>query len=116
PYSQLSFPINAPAPAKRTRSTPDTLPTRRSSDLITFTASASGGTAPYQFKWWLWNGSAWNTVQDWSAGATFVWTPTVANPGYQILAWARSAAPAASVSGTQTPPAFPINAPAPAKL
>src|SRR5439155_516586 len=58
---------------------------------IRFTASTSGGTAPYQYKWWLWNGTAWSIVQDWSASATFVWTPTVANPSYQLIAWVRSA-------------------------
>ena len=26
---------------------------------LTLTATATGGTAPYQFKWWVWNGSAW---------------------------------------------------------
>ena len=75
---------------------------------ITFTASASGGTAPYQFKWWLWNGTAWNIVQDWSASATFVWTPTVANSGYQVIAWVRSAGNTADLFESYTPLAFPI--------
>src|SRR3989475_4306908 len=83
---------------------------------ITFTASASGGIAPYQYKWWLWNGTAWNIVQDWSGSATFVWTPTVANPNYQVIAWVRSAGNTADTFESYKPRAFSINPPAPATL
>src|SRR5205085_1662663 len=38
---------------------------------ITFTASASSGVSPYQYKWWIYNGSIWTMVQDWSSTATF---------------------------------------------
>ena len=58
---------------------------------ITFTATASGGTTPYQFKWWLWDGSAWRAVRDWGVANTFTWTPTVANSQYQVTVWARNA-------------------------
>src|SRR5215467_1189936 len=58
---------------------------------IIFTAAATGGTTPYQFKWWLWNGTAWTIVRDWGASANFAWTPAVANADYQIIAWVRSA-------------------------
>src|SRR2546427_10664730 len=58
---------------------------------LPISASASGGTAPYQYKWWLWNGTAWSIVQDWSASATFVWRPTTPNAAYQVIAWVRSA-------------------------
>jgi len=29
---------------------------------LTITATATGGTTPYQFKWWVWNGSAWTAM------------------------------------------------------
>src|SRR5207253_1108909 len=83
---------------------------------ITFTASASGGTAPYQYKWWLWNGTAWNIVQDWNGSATLVWTPTVANPNYQVIAWVRSAGNTTDTFESYLPRAFAINPPAPATL
>jgi hypothetical protein len=30
-------------------------------------------------------------AQNWSTTPTFTWTPTVANPGYTISVWVRSA-------------------------
>ena len=66
---------------------------------------------PYQYKWWLWNGSAWNVVQDWSTGATFVWTPAVANPSYQLIAWVRSAGDTADLFESYTQFAFPVTGP-----
>src|SRR5206468_1956208 len=75
-YTQLAFPINAPSPAKLTGITPAKPSPQGTGVTITFTAAASGGTAPYQYKWWLWNGSVWNVVQDWSASPAFAWRPT----------------------------------------
>ena len=58
---------------------------------ITWTAAASGGQAPYQYQFALWNGSTWTDLTAWSTTATFAWTPALANTGYQIAARARSA-------------------------
>jgi hypothetical protein len=58
---------------------------------VTFTASAAGGTAPYQFKWWLWDGATWTVLEDWSTGNTFAWTPSTPNPNYAVGVWVRSA-------------------------
>jgi hypothetical protein len=56
---------------------------------LTLTATATGGVAPLQFKWWVWNGSNWTVARDWAAGNTLTWTPRV--PGdYQIQVWVRS--------------------------
>lgn len=57
----------------------------------TFTAAASGGTAPYQYKWTLFDGTSWNMVQQWTSNASYSWTPTVAKTTYQIAVWIRSA-------------------------
>jgi hypothetical protein len=56
---------------------------------VTFTATATGGTAPYQFKWWVSNGSSWQVAQDWGSSATFNWVPTEAGD-YLVAVWARS--------------------------
>jgi hypothetical protein len=56
---------------------------------ITFTVTGSGGVAPYQYKWWVWNGSAWSLGRDWGTGNTFTWTPTAAG-SYFIHVWVRS--------------------------
>jgi len=58
---------------------------------VTVTASAAGGTAPYQFKWWLWDGATWTVLEDWSAGNTFAWTPSTSNPNLAVGVWVRSA-------------------------
>ena len=57
---------------------------------ITWTAAASGGQAPYQYQFALWNGSTWTDLTSWSTTATFAWTPTLANAGYQVAVRARS--------------------------
>jgi hypothetical protein len=58
---------------------------------ITCTAVAGGGTSPYTFKWWLFDGVTWALLQDWTASTTYVWTPLVANPAFSVQVWARSA-------------------------
>jgi hypothetical protein len=58
---------------------------------VTFTASASGGTAPYQYKWWVFDGSTWTVLQNWTTSTTYTWTPTSANAAYRIGVWARNA-------------------------
>ncbi len=60
---------------------------------ITLTAAATGGTTPYQSKWWVSadGGAHYSVVRDWATGATFTWTPTQANPNYRVGVWLRSA-------------------------
>ena len=64
---------------------------------ITFTASATGGTGPYQFKWWVYNGTTWTIGQNWSTATSFTWTPATANANYRVSLWARSAGNAADM-------------------
>jgi len=56
---------------------------------ITFTATPSGGQAPYQYRWAVWNGSTW-TVSGWGTANTYAWTPSSANAGYKVEVRARS--------------------------
>ena len=58
---------------------------------VTFTAIAAEGTAPYQFKWWLWDGTTWTVLGDWSTGNTFAWAPSTPNPNYAVGVRVRSA-------------------------
>jgi alpha-amylase len=56
---------------------------------ITLTATATGGAPPLQYKWWVWNGSAWSVARDWGTGNTLTWTPRA--PGnYELQAWVRN--------------------------
>ena len=78
---------------------------------VTFAATASGGTAPYQFKWWLWNGATWSLLRDWSTSNTLAWTPSTPNPAYAIAVWGRNAGETAnqpSNAGTNVGMYFPI--------
>lgn len=58
----------------------------------TFTATASGGTPPYQYRWFVFDGGAWHVHQDWSPSNSYTWAnPSPPNPSYQIGVWVRSA-------------------------
>jgi hypothetical protein len=62
------------------------LPPRPAGQPVTFTAYATGGKTPYQFKWFIDSSIA----QDWSASPSFTWTSP--QPGlYNIVIWGRSA-------------------------
>jgi hypothetical protein len=71
--------------------TADLAPPQAHGTAITFTATAGGGTTPYAFKWWLYDGAVWTLLHDWAASATYVWTPTVANAAFSVQVWGRSA-------------------------
>jgi Metallo-peptidase family M12 len=57
---------------------------------VTWTAAAVGGTAPYTYKFWVFNGSSWTMGQDWSSSNTWIWQPSVSGT-YNFQAWARNA-------------------------
>jgi hypothetical protein len=58
---------------------------------VTWTASAAGGRAPYQYQFALWDGLAWQITRPWAASNTWAWTPAVANPDYRVVVQVRSA-------------------------
>lgn len=60
---------------------------------ITWTAQATGGTAPLQYRFYLYNNetSTWTIVQDWSASRQYTWTPGAADFGLHVLqVWVKS--------------------------
>jgi hypothetical protein len=59
---------------------------------IAFTAAASGGTAPYQYRWWMYDGARWQLLRDWTTSSSFTWTPTIANANYLVTVWVKNAA------------------------
>ena len=71
--------------------TADKTPPQVVGTTVTWTATATGGTAPLQYKWFVANGGAAAVVaQDWSASTTYAWTPTAAGAS-QVGVWVRSA-------------------------
>lgn len=60
------------------------------SPAIVLTASGTGGTLPYAFRFWVqpWGGD-WQLLRDWSAAPTYTWVPTTAS-GYSLWVQARS--------------------------
>jgi len=89
-YTNIPFPIQMPV-LILTSLTPNFSAPQPPGASVTFTAAATGGKAPYQFKWWLWNGATWTAVTDWSTSNTFGWVPSAANSNYAVGVWARSA-------------------------
>jgi hypothetical protein len=79
--------------------------------VLTFAASASGGSSPYSYKWWVkLNGGAWTVLRDWNTSPTITFTPTT--PGtYVIGIWARSNTVTADLPQTSALLEFVIKSP-----
>src|SRR5207247_4775385 len=58
---------------------------------ILWSAGTSGGVAPYQYRWWVFDGSVWSAATAWTTSSTWSWKPTVANSGYVVRVWVRGA-------------------------
>jgi len=61
---------------------------------VTWTATASGGTGPYSYRFLVYNGSTWSVGQEWSSANTWAWTPSSTGT-YSFQVWARNAGSAA---------------------
>jgi hypothetical protein len=57
---------------------------------VTFSTTATGGKAPYEFKWWVFDGETWKVGHNWSSNATFNWRPNKSGR-YIVAVWARNA-------------------------
>ena len=65
---------------------------------VTWTAFASGGSGPYSYKFWIYDGVTWTLGSDWSTANTFEWTPSFAG-NYSVQVWLRSIGSAATYDG-----------------
>lgn len=61
---------------------------------ITLTARAVGGTPPYSYRYWVYNGTSWSLLDDWSSSNSVIWVAPAAG-AYSFQAWVRNAGSAA---------------------
>jgi Fibronectin type III domain len=83
---------------------------------VAWSATASGGIPPYQYKWWVYDGTTWNAMTGWGTGATWSWTPTVANNNYTVRVWARSAGDVVDAGEASNSIAYAIKSPTKTRL
>jgi hypothetical protein len=77
---------------------------------VTWTAVASGGTAPYSYKFWVFNGTSWSIGRDWGASNSWTWTPSVAG-NYEIQVWVRNAGSSANYDAWLASTPYVVNGP-----
>jgi hypothetical protein len=78
---------------------------------ITWTASASGGTAgPLQYQFWRWDSTGWVMVQNYSSMNSYTWTPTANDVGdHALQVWVRSAGSSVAYESYKSSGVFSIN-------
>ena len=118
--AQMSFPTTAlppptvapaPAPATKVSSvalTPN-VTTAVAGSTVLWTAVPSGGVAPQQYKWWVYDGAAWVAATGWTTSNTYAWVPKAINPNYRVGVWVRSAGATADALEASREAAFPIS-------
>jgi hypothetical protein len=100
------------APQQSTRVTSVSLTANRVSPqpintTITWTAIPTGGIAPHQYQFWLFNGTTW-TALPWQSSNTLSWTPTTPHQHYRVSVWVKSAGNPAGIYEASTEVYFPI--------
>jgi hypothetical protein len=75
---------------------------------VTWTATPTGGVAPHQYKWRVFDGTAWTVSANWSPTNSFIWTPSTANANYRVEVWLRSAGNSTDAPEASIASAFPI--------
>ncbi len=68
---------------------------------VTWTAKATGGRAPFTYKFWVFDGATWRVGRDWSPSSAWVWTPPL--PGtYTFQVWVRKAGSSARLDALRS--------------
>ncbi len=79
---------------------------------IAWTAQATGGNAPYQYKWRTYSNGSWSAATDWTTTASFTWKPTTASNDARVGVWVRGAGSTADAGEASAAESFEINDPA----
>jgi hypothetical protein len=82
----------APTPLTVTSLKASPAPPQSAGTTITWTTTATGGTAPLQYQYLLYSGvtGTWTIARDYNTSASWSWTPTQAAQ-YAIQVWVRNA-------------------------
>ena len=75
---------------------------------VLWSAGGAGGVAPYQYKWWVYDGKTWTAATGWTTSSTWSWTPTAANNSYSVRVWIRSAGSVTDAAETSASVPFAI--------
>jgi hypothetical protein len=111
PISGTAPPPTGPVPTPKPTSvavTSNLTPPQAAGTTITWTATVTGGVAPFQYKWFASSGGVWTVLSDWSSSATFAWRPTAAAADARIGVWVRSAGITADTREGSTEQSFAI--------
>jgi len=81
--TKLAYQI-APAPATAVTLNPSVASPQVPGSSITFTAAASGGTGPYEYRFWINSGGTFLIAQDYTTINSFTWIPLAAG-NYDIM-------------------------------
>jgi hypothetical protein len=91
-YRAITFNVPAPQPVSVSTLTANMPMPAPVGTPITWTAVASGGTAPLQYQFWRLSAGVWTIVQPYSSASTYTWTPSTADAGEHALqVWVKSA-------------------------
>ena len=77
---------------------------------ITLSATPTGGTAPFLYRWFVSDGTTWTGLGSWTSSASVTWTPAVANPYLLVRVWVKGAANSADQPEASAGFSFPITA------
>ncbi len=110
-YTTISFLLSPTASSVSL--TPSVASPQLPGTSVTWTATASGGSGTYEYRFWLYN-NGWNIVKDYAVpGNSWNWDTTGLPGGttYYVTAWARNAGSTASYETNQTSAPYVIAAP-----
>jgi len=116
PITGIGEPVPTPTPTPGRVVTSVSLTANRPSpqevgNAIGFLASPVGGTAPLSYKWFIFSGTSWTPVGDWTPSAEFSWYPSEANSNYRVRVWVKSSANALEQPEASSEIGFTITAP-----
>lgn len=106
-YFTIAVPSAAPSRVSSVVLTSDKIAPQRENTTITFTARATGGVGPLQYRFFVIEGGQ-TTSHPWTTSNTFTWVPTAARPYYRISVWVKSAGNPADIYEALTEVYFPI--------